>query len=91
MTFKPEKVNEFLANFEKIQNHIRAYEGIKHLELLSDKNNPNIFFTYSIWRNEIYLEKYRHSDLFKSVWAATKPLFSEKAEAWSLDSMVKLN
>jgi len=90
MTFKPEKVNEFLANFEKVKNHIRAFEGVKHIELLGDKNNPNIFFTYSIWRNEIYLEKYRNSDLFKSVWAVTKPMFSEKAEAWSVDSLVKL-
>ena len=90
MTFDPSRVNEFLANFEKFQNHIRAFEGVQHLELLSDKNNPNIYFTYSVWRNEIYLEKYRQSDLFKSVWAVTKPLFIEKAEAWSVDSIVKL-
>ena len=90
MTFKPEQVSTFLANFEKVHNHIRAFEGVQHLELLKDKNNPNIYFTYSVWRNEIYLEKYRNSDLFKSVWAVTKPLFSEKAEAWSVDSLVKL-
>ena len=90
MTFNPARVDEFLANFEKVQNHIRAFEGVKHLELLRDQTNPNVFFTYSVWRNEIYLEKYRHSDLFKSVWAVTKPMFIEKAEAWSVDSLVKL-
>jgi autoinducer 2-degrading protein len=90
MTFKPERVNEFLANFEKVQNQIRAFEGIQHLELLNDKNNSNIYFTYSIWRNETYLEKYRHSDFFKSVWVVTKPMFIEKAEAWSVDSIAKL-
>ena len=85
MTFDPEKVNEFLANFEEVKHQIRAFEGVEHLELLNDKNKPNIYFTYSIWKDESYLETYRHSDLFKSVWAVTKPMFIEKAEAWSLE------
>ena len=90
MTFDPEKVNEFLANFEKVKHQIRAFEGVEHLELLNDKNNSNIYFTYSIWKDESYLETYRHSDLFKSVWTVTKPMFIKKAEAWSVDSLVKL-
>lgn len=90
MTFDPTKVNEFLTNFEEVKNKIRAFDGVEHLELLNDKNKPNIYFTYSIWKDEACLEKYRHSDLFKSVWAVTKPLFIEKAEAWSVESMIKL-
>jgi len=90
MTFNPEKVNEFLANFEEVKSKIRAFDGVEHLELLSDKNNANIYFTYSIWESEDHLNNYRHSDLFKSVWAVTKPLFIKKAEAWSLESMIKM-
>ena len=90
MTFNPEKVNEFLANFEEVKSKIRAFDGVEHLELLSDKNNTNIYFTYSIWESEDHLNNYRHSDLFKSVWAVTKPLFIKKAEAWSLESMIKM-
>ena len=90
MTFDPAKVSEFLANFEEVKEHIRAFDGVEHLELLKDKNKPNIYFTYSIWKSDEHLENYRHSNLFKSVWAVTKPLFIEKAEAWSVDSLVKL-
>ena len=90
MTFNPEKVNEFLANFEEVKSKFRAFNGVEHLELLSDKNNTNIYFTYSIWESEDHLNNYRHSDLFKSVWAVTKPLFIKKAEAWSLESMIKM-
>lgn len=90
MTFQPEKVGEFLDNFTQNQQHIRNFEGIEHLELLNDKNNPNTYFTYSVWRSEKYLNNYRNSDLFKTVWEKTKPLFSDKAEAWSVDSLVKL-
>jgi heme-degrading monooxygenase HmoA len=91
MTFAPEKVDEFIANFEQVKGKIRNFEGVEHLELLNDKNKSNIYFTYSIWNSEEQLEKYRHSDLFKSVWAVTKPLFIEKAEAWSVENIVTLS
>ena len=91
MTFNPSNVEQFLENFNHVKDKIRAVEGVNHLELLHDKNQSNILFTYSIWESEEYLMNYRNSDLFKSVWAKTKPLFSENAEAWSVDSIVKLN
>lgn len=91
MTFQPEKVDEFLANFEAVKHKIRNFEGVEHLELLHDKLHTNIFFTYSIWKDESSLEKYRNSDLFKSIWEVTKPMFIEKAAAWSVDSLVKLS
>ena len=90
MTFEPSKVDDFLNNFNQVKEKIRAFEGVQHLELLHDKDNSNIYFTYSVWKDETYLEKYRHSDLFKGVWSVTKPLFIEKAEAWSVNSLVKL-
>lgn len=91
MTFDPQKVDLFLQNFEENKQFIRDFEGVKHLELLRDKNNSNIYFTYSYWKSEIHLENYRNSDLFKSIWVKTKPLFIAKAEAWSVDSIVKLD
>lgn len=91
MTFNPEKVDTFLENFNAKKNDIRNFAGVEHLELLRDKNNPNIFFTYSYWKSEQDLENYRNSDLFKSVWAVTKPLFTKEAEAWSVDSLYNVN
>ncbi|MGE0561986.1 MAG: putative quinol monooxygenase [Flavobacteriales bacterium] len=91
MTFAPENVDAFLKNFNENKTLIRNFDGVEHLELFRDKNNPNIFFTYSYWKSEEYLEKYRVSDLFKSVWAKTKPLFSADAEAWSVDSIYNVN
>ncbi|MCB0400705.1 MAG: antibiotic biosynthesis monooxygenase [Flavobacteriales bacterium] len=90
MTFQPDKVEEFLANFEQNKQLIRNFDGVQHLALLNDKNQPNIYFTYSIWESEAHLEAYRHSDLFQSVWSKTKPLFSAKPEAWSVDRIENL-
>ena len=91
MTFDPDKVDQFLEDFDQVKEHIRNFEGVNHLELLRDKNHSNILFTYSIWESEAHLERYRNSVLFKSVWANTKPYFIKSAEAWSVDSLVKLD
>lgn len=90
MVFEADRIEEFLANFEKDKQSIRNFEGVQHLELLQDKNNKNSYFTYSHWESPAHLENYRNSDLFKGIWKVTKPMFAEKAQAWSLDSIEKL-
>ena len=90
MSFAEENIEEFLKNFEEKKNDIRNFKGCRFLELYRDKTNSNIFFTYSYWNTEADLENYRHSDLFKTVWAKTKPLFNDKPQAWSVDKVVSL-
>lgn len=85
MEFQEDKIAEFLANFKQVKDKIRASKGCEKLELYRDKNKRNIFFTYSYWQTEQDLENYRNSDLFKTVWAKTKPLFNAKPLAWSVD------
>jgi heme-degrading monooxygenase HmoA len=91
MSFDPAKIDEFLANFEANKKKIRGFKGCNFLELYRDQNNTNIFFTYSYWDSETDLNNYRHSELFKSVWAKTKPLFNDKPEAWSVSKLVSLD
>ncbi|WP_297335758.1 antibiotic biosynthesis monooxygenase family protein [Algoriphagus sp.] len=83
MTFQPDRVTEFLENFEKNKAKIRSFPGCSHLELWQDENQENIFLTYSHWESESTLNQYRDSELFKTVWAFTKPLFAEKPQAFS--------
>jgi len=90
MSFDPSKIETFLAYFEIKKQHIRDFEGCQFLELYRDKNNTDIFFTYSYWKNESELENYRKSELFKTVWATTKQFFNDKPEAWSVDKLVSL-
>ncbi len=87
MHFKAEEIDSFLKNFELVKDKIRNFEGCQFLELYRDKDRPEIFFTYSRWNETASLENYRNSDLFKSVWAETKPKFQDKAQAWSVDTL----
>ena len=86
MEFQEDQIASFLANFETVKHNIRHFKGCLHLELWRDKHQPTIFFTYSKWEKESDLETYRNSELFKGVWAKTKPMFVAKANAWSVDT-----
>ena len=87
MTFKTENIERFKDIFNASKNLIAAMEGCIHVELLQDINNPNLFFTLSIWDDPKFLEAYRQSELFEGVWAKTKILFADKPEAWSVKQL----
>ncbi len=90
MSFHAAHIPAFLENFESNKEKIRNSPGNRLLELYQDKNDKNIFFTYSYWETENDLENYRKSELFGEVWKFTKALFNAKPEAWSVDKLVSL-
>lgn len=87
MTFQEEKIPDFLKNFNEVKDKIRAKEGCHHLELWRATKPSNVLFTYSYWETEAHLNAYRHSDLFRNVWAKTKILFADKPQAWSVEEI----
>jgi len=91
LTFAADKIQDFISIFNSSKNQIRNFEGCKHLALYQDINNPNVYFTYSIWESLESLEKYRNSELFKSTWAKTKELFADKPCAWSIENIDTIN
>lgn len=90
MSFDKELTNTFLKLFNSHKESIRNFSGCCLLELYQDKENPNVFFTYSYWNDEADLENYRTSKLFKKVWSKTKILFNDKPQAWSVNKVVSL-
>lgn len=91
MTFKPERIQDFLGIFEENKDNIRAFQGCHHVSLLRCTDPNNVFFTYSFWENEAALERYRKSDLFRGTWARTKVLFDAFPEAWSTKEIAQGN
>ncbi len=86
MTFELEAIPTFLETFEHYKDKIRNQPGCQYLELIQGIDSPHIIMTYSHWNTPEDLENYRQSDLFKEVWKLTKMHFSDRPEAWSLDS-----
>jgi quinol monooxygenase YgiN len=85
MTFRPDAVDAFLALFEERKVRIASVPGCKGVDLLRDRDRPNVLFTYSHWDGPEHLEAYRQSELFQDTWKLTKALFSAPAHAWSVD------
>jgi len=91
MTFRAEERDNFLRLFEQKKEKIRHFPGCTHLELLEDYNDPNVFSTYSYWKDENALNAYRHSELFAAVWADTKSKFAAKPIAFSLKKFIQVD
>ena len=85
LTFEVDKVEAFTAIFEKSRLNIRRFPGCNYLEVWQEKNQPNVFFTYSFWESEAALDQYRHSALFQDTWSQTKKLFADKPMAWTVE------
>lgn len=90
MEFLEGREQAFLEIFEEVQLHIKGFEGCHSLELLHGIGESSTFFTVSQWESERALENYRNSSLFADTWARTKSLFSQRASAWTLESVVRL-
>ena len=83
MTFRPDRLDDFLALFREARPRIAAAPGCRHLELWEDARFPNVLTTYSHWDDADALDAYRRSDLFRETWARTTPLFAAPPVAHS--------
>ncbi|HYG37205.1 MAG TPA: antibiotic biosynthesis monooxygenase family protein [Cytophagales bacterium] len=90
MTFKEENINDFIKLFEESGSKIAGMKGCSHLELMKDPTNTSIFFTYSMWDTEEDLNNYRKSETFKNIWGKCKKYFAAKAEAFSMETLLKV-
>ncbi len=84
MHFTEAGVEEFLEIFHRHESAIRNFPGCTYLVLLRDADEPFTYATLSHWADKESLERYRHSELFSSVWGQVKNLFAERSQAFSL-------
>lgn len=84
MVFKEDKIDDFIKLFYNKQALIEANEGCKKVWLMTDSRNKYAMATWSLWESEDHLNKYRHSEMFEDTWKTVKPMFAEKAKAYSL-------
>ncbi len=90
MHFIPEKEVEFLEIFNRNKEAIRYIDGCTHLELLKDANTPCTYATVSHWQSEADLENYRKSPLFGNIWTRVKTMFSDRAQAFSMEKFIEV-
>jgi quinol monooxygenase YgiN len=89
LSFREDKVEDFMHIYKTSKDRIKSFEGCTHLELFRDQNHDNVFYTFSKWKSNDCLENYRISELFKTTWIKTKALFNSKPKAFSLKEFVE--
>ena len=89
MTFRVGTEKDFIKIFQGSKKQIRESRGCIFLELLQDKDKPNLFMTYSVWSSDKDLDRYRDSELFKETWAKTKALFAGEPEVHTMERIEK--
>jgi len=83
LEIQPEFTQKFLSLYSSHQEMIKGNQGCISLQLLQSDENPNHLATLSHWESEEALNYYRNSEFFRILWSNVKPLFSEKAKAFS--------
>ncbi len=86
MTFKESETQNFEDLFENKRDRIAGFKGCLGVELLKETTatkGSGVYFTRSIWIDELSLEKYRQSELFAETWKDTKSKFADQPQAWS--------
>ena len=85
MHFRPGEREAFLDIFNASKHLIRRFDGCQQLRLFNEAGRPDVFFTFSVWTSAAHLDAYRSSKLFAETWTATKALFADKPQAWSME------
>jgi quinol monooxygenase YgiN len=91
MSFKPERVEDFLALFDERSGQIRSFPGCMELDLVQSTKSESVFSTISIWSSEDALEAYRSSTMFEETWAKTKEMFAERPSARTYRTIRRVN
>ena len=87
LNFQPDRVDEFLEIFNQNKQVLAKSDGCIRLEIFKSTNDTDTYVTISNWQSEEHLEMYRQSELFKYIWSKVKPLFNNKAQAWTLNTL----
>ncbi|MDQ3015819.1 MAG: antibiotic biosynthesis monooxygenase [Bacteroidota bacterium] len=92
MDVLPGAEKPFLEIFDQVKHEIRAQKGCLNLEVLSSHEEDRVsLWTISVWQSAEDLETYRTSPLFRKTWSQVKPLFANRAQAWTLTSIESVN
>jgi heme-degrading monooxygenase HmoA len=83
LEIQPEFTQKFFSLYSSHKEMIKGNQGCISLQLLQSDENPNQLATLSHWESEEDLNHYRNSEFFRTLWSNVKPLFAEKAKAFS--------
>jgi len=83
LTISPKDIDDFTRFFIRHKTDIETFEGCLYLELYREHTLSNIVMTYSLWKDNNSLDRYKNSETFGKIWPVAKKWFISKPEAHS--------
>lgn len=87
ITIKPGNIDDFKQFISLMKENILTIGGCKHIDILNDREDKNIFFMYTIWETETVLNKYRKSELNKTFWNKLNQWSVKEPQAWTVENV----
>jgi quinol monooxygenase YgiN len=87
--FKIDPVNtdDFKQFIALIRKDFSSIKGCKNIEILNDKEDKDVYFMYTIWETESMLNKYRKSELNKTLWTNLNQWSVKEPQAWTVENV----
>ena len=78
---KPELRRAFVdASIFEAQGVISEDPGVFQFHFMGDKDDPNRFYFYGVFRNKAAFEAHRDTDVYKNWWGAIEPMLAGDVE-----------
>lgn len=87
MSVKKDKVKDFVRYFEKYNEEIKIFDGCEHHDFLEDKNDASVFFTYTTWKSERQIERYRRSETHRLHKQKLQEFYEKDDSAWTVEKI----
>ena len=82
-----DSTDEFIKYINSIHDEIFQFTGCHNMEVLNDKDDPKVFFIYTIWKNETELNKFRNSSFNRNFWNTLQDLCESRPEVWTVENI----
>ncbi len=83
----PRKMEAFQLFMENLHDEKLRLNGCLHFDFFNERQNPNIFYSYTIWEHEKFLKQYKKTDLFKEVVQTLRELCIDEPQAWTIQNV----
>lgn len=79
---------DFFENFmNNLSEEKLTLEGCLHHDFFCEKDNRNMYYSYTIWQSEKFLNKYKKTDLFKEVTRTLRHICIKEPIAWTVENV----
>ena len=77
---KPEHVSEFLEMARYDAEHSQKETGCLRFDVIQDRDDPNRFYFYEVYKDEAALQSHRQTPHFKLYFEKTQPWLAAPPE-----------